>query len=103
MASSSHVEVEGFGVFDDIEALLDAIDKGDIIEDPLFDGDVNKALLDMNKENSGTKIKCSFCIKICKSKSGMKRHVRSNHPEEFLQEELQNEQKNCSMKRAGNS
>jgi len=85
MASSSRVHVEDFGYFEDIDALLNAIEEGDLSIDPVFDADLNHALLVMEEESSEDEKKCLYCEKVCKSKSGMARHVKAKHPDEQQQ------------------
>ena len=73
MATSAPVEVEGIGCFEDIEALLNAMED----DDSLFNEDVENALDEI--ELADTDIQCIYSDKLCKSKGGMTRHLRTKH------------------------
>lgn len=65
MASNEPVEFVGDN---DIDALLCTLEEGEVNDDPVFDEELDRVMLEMDEEAFGIGIKCLFCDKVCKSK-----------------------------------
>ena len=71
MASNLPVEVAGVGTFDNVEALLSAIEEGRIEQDPEFIKDIEEAVCCIDEKTYFSGVPCEFCSFVAKTNGGL--------------------------------
>ena len=70
---------EDFYTGEDLEAILEAIDKEIWDKDVEFTAEIDVLVWEIEEKPSRSGVKCEKCEKLCKSKQGLLRHQNSKH------------------------
>ena len=70
---------EDFYTGEDLEAILEAIDKEIWDKDVEFTGEIDVLIWEIEEKPSKTGFKCEKCEKLCKFKQGLLQHQNSKH------------------------
>ena len=88
MASNLPVEVAGVGTFDNVEALLSAIEEGRIEQDPEFIKDIEEAVCCIDEETYVAGVPCEFCsfgsLNISTTHVNFFFYLSTKHPHNFV-------------------
>lgn len=76
---------EDFLYDEDYDTILDIIESNLLDEDEDLSSELNTVVEEIPKDDNSSQFPCTFCTKVCLSKGGLTRHIKSKHPDSHSQ------------------